>query len=45
MGMGVAFWGAGRGRILAAVCLPLAVALSIYLIGMAASSQMYPGGD
>jgi hypothetical protein len=43
VGMGVAFWGAGRGRLLAAVCLPFAAALSVYVIGLAASSQMYRG--
>ena len=42
VGMGVAFWGAARRRLLTAVCLPLAAALSIYIIGMIASDAMYP---
>ena len=42
VGMGVAFWGARRTRLLAAVCLPIAAALSIYIIEMVASDAMYP---
>jgi hypothetical protein len=44
VGMGVIFWGASRGRFLAAVCLPFAAALSVYLTGMVASSTIYPSG-
>lgn len=32
VGIGVSFWGAGRGRLLAAVCIPLLVAGSIGLV-------------
>ena len=40
VGMGIAFWGAGCGRLLTAVCLPLVAALSVYLLGGIASTQM-----
>jgi cytochrome bd-type quinol oxidase subunit 2 len=45
VGMGLAFWGARRGRLLAAVCLPFAGALSVFIIWMVAMSLMYGGGD
>jgi hypothetical protein len=44
VGMGIAFWGASRGRLLAAVCLPLVATGLVHVLGLVASSQMYPTG-
>jgi hypothetical protein len=44
VGMGIAFWGASRGRLLAAVCLPLVATGLVHLLGLVASSQMYGNG-
>ena len=44
VGMGIAFWGVSRGRLLAAVCLPLVATGLVHLLGLVASSQMYGNG-
>jgi hypothetical protein len=44
VGMGIAFWGASRGRLLAAVCLPLVATGLVHALGLVASSQMYGKG-
>jgi hypothetical protein len=44
VGLGIAFWGASRGRLVAAVCVPLVATGLIHILGLVASSQMHPEG-
>ena len=43
VGMGVVFWGARRGRLLAAVCLSVVAALSVYILGAIESFTLMGG--